>query len=83
MTFMETIDVTARFDARGQIRPIKFIWNGTTYQVESTGRTWTAKDGVHILVMVPDNRTFHLLFSPNQGIWRLIRRDDTPTITVA
>ena len=80
---METIDVTARFDNQGRIKPINFTWNGTTYRVESTGRTWTANDGVHILVMVPGNRTFHLVFSPDQGVWRLIRRDDTPTITVA
>ena len=77
---METIEVTARFDQQGRITPLNFVWQGRAYRVEGTGRRWEAKDGLHILVMVPGNRAFHLVFDCINGIWKLIRSSEIPTV---
>jgi hypothetical protein len=76
------IEVSAHFDTEGQITPLNFIWRGRTYKVESTGRRWQAKDGLHVLVMAMGNQVFHLIFSPNEVVWRLLRGGEVPTIPV-
>lgn len=77
---METIEVTALFDIQGNITPLSFIWQGRAYRVESTGRRWEAKDGLHILVMVPGNRAHHLVFNPKDCLWKLVRGTEIPTV---
>ena len=77
---METIEVTAQFDLQGRITPLGFVWQGRSYRVDSTGRRWEAKDGLHILVMVPGNRAFHLIFNRQTSIWQLIRGGEIPTV---
>lgn len=68
---MELIEVTAHFDKEGLAHPLRFTWNGRTFQVESTGRRWQDSDGQHILVMIPDAKTFELMFHPQEGRWYL------------
>ena len=77
---METVEVTATFDTEGKITPLNFIWGGRAYKVESIGRRWQAKDGLHVLVMVSGNQDFHLIFSPTEVVWRLLRGVDLPTM---
>jgi len=76
---MDTIEVTAHFDPNGHITPIDFVWEDRSYRVEGIGRRWEAKDGFHILVMVPGNQVFHLIFNRNTGIWKLIRSIEQST----
>ena len=77
---METVEVTARFDTQGGITPTSFVWQGRAYRVDSTGRHWEAKDGQHILVMVPGNRAYHLIFNNRTCIWKLVRGSEIPTV---
>ena len=77
---MEQIEVTARFDAHGQINPLGFVWKGRSYRVESIGRTWKADDGIHILVMTIRNRVYHLLFKPDKACWYLLCGGSVPTM---
>lgn len=72
---MEAIEVTAHFDNNGQVTPLHFIWKGSRYQIESVGRRWFAEDGQHILVMVPGDRIFELLFASKESRWYLGRAD--------
>jgi hypothetical protein len=68
---MEPVEVTAVFDPEGEITPLRFSYQGRTQPVSSTGRRWEDEQGLHILVMSPDNRVFELIFSPNGRIWYL------------
>lgn len=77
---MDTIEVTARFDSQGQVTPISFTWQGIVYTVESIGRRWEAKDGLHILVMDHNNRAYHLVFNEKASTWKLIRGTEIPTV---
>jgi len=77
---MDTIEVTARFDSQGNITPISFTWQGIVYTVESIGRRWEAKDGLHMLVMVIGNRAYHLVFNEKASTWKLIRGTEIPTV---
>jgi hypothetical protein len=70
---VEPIEVTARFNPQGEITPLSFVWRGHTYNVESTGRRWQGKDGVYVLVMVPGDQVYRLLFQPEEVRWKLIR----------
>lgn len=70
---METVEVLARFDTQGKVTPMNFTWNGHTYPIESTGRCWQDVRGKHILVMVPGERVFELLFNVQEGLWFLLK----------
>ena len=70
---MEAIEVTARFDAKGNIIPLTFLWQDQTYKVDSIGRNWQASDGLHILVMNNKNQAFHLIFKPHTTQWYLLQ----------
>ena len=76
---MESIEVTARIDPQGQITPLRFVWKGRSYLVESTGRRWTGADGQHILVMASSGDMFELLFAPGEGRWFLMEAGLTRT----
>ena len=69
---MEHIEAVVRFNPEGGITPLSFVWRGRTYEVLSTGRRWQAKDGLHILVMVPGEKVHHLLFSPEEVRWKIL-----------
>jgi hypothetical protein len=77
---MEKIDVTAHFTPDGHVSPVSFTWQGKLYRVDSIGRRWKAKDGLHILVMTPGNRAYHLVFKDADNTWGLIRGAEIPTV---
>jgi hypothetical protein len=54
---MQPVEVTARFDAGGQLVPLQVVQAGRAWQVESIGRRWEDTAGQHILVMLPGART--------------------------
>lgn len=68
---MELINVTVRFNSNGRIAPVDFTWGDVTYPVESTGRRWEDEQGQHILVMVPGDRVFDLVYQPSERLWYL------------
>ena len=68
---MEAIEVTANFNRDGNLIPLEFIWKGKTYPVISIGRHWKDEKGIHILVMVPDETVYELVFSPQEISWFL------------
>jgi hypothetical protein len=74
----EIIVVTAKFDERGRISPVRFIWRDNHYRIDSTGRRWVDQEGTHILVMDPRRRVFHLLFEHQASLWYLVRGSVMP-----
>ncbi len=74
----EIIEVTAKFDGRGRISPVRFIWRDHHYRIDGTGRRWVDDGGQHILVMDPRRRVFHLLFDPQESLWYLVRGSVMP-----
>ncbi|MGW8249913.1 MAG: hypothetical protein ACWGO1_04665 [Anaerolineales bacterium] len=72
---MEPVEVVAKFDPNGEITPRSFNWKGADYRVVSVGRRWEDSGSQHILVMVPDERVFELVFQPASGVWSLRRWD--------
>ena len=77
---MEIIEVTAHFDTQGHVTPLNIVLKGTSYRIEDSGRRWEAKDGLHILVMLAENRIFHLIFDRGSGKWKLVRSDEQPSL---
>jgi hypothetical protein len=69
---MEPVEVTAVFDKNGEIRPLQFTWKEQVYLVDMAGRRWTDERGQHILVMVPGDRVFELVFDPAGPRWYLM-----------
>ncbi len=67
----ELMEVTARFSSDGKITPISFKHQSHLYQVDAVGRSWTDDKGHHILVLVPGERVFELVFAPQSGGWYL------------
>jgi hypothetical protein len=67
----ERIEVTAKFDADGRVTPLRFIWKGRRYRIDTYGRRWEDTQGLHILVMIPRGRVFQLLFDRQAGMWFL------------
>jgi hypothetical protein len=74
----ETINVTAKFDERGRISPLRFIWREKHFRVDATGRRWADEEGQHILVMDTRRRVFHLLYEPQASLWYLVRGSAMP-----
>lgn len=70
MTLVST-QVTAQWDPDGGFRPRRFIWQGQTFQVESTGRQWEDEEGLHVLCMVPGGAVFDLVFHLQPAGWWL------------
>ena len=66
---MEPIEVTARFDLQGLITPLNIIKDQKTIPVTGVGRRWSDPQGVHILVMVPGEQIYELLFANAQSRW--------------
>jgi len=72
---MEPVEVLANFDLQGVVTPQRFTFHEVEYRVVSVGRRWIDEDGQHILVMVPGERVFELVFLPGSGTWSLRRWD--------
>jgi hypothetical protein len=68
---VEEIEVIARFERYGRISPKSFTWRGMDYPVISIGRSWQDDAGQHILVMVPGDQVFELVFEASKGLWWL------------
>ena len=68
---MDAIKVLTWFDDQGLMRPTKFIWEGVTYTIGSTGRRWEDQAGLHILVMDHSTRVYELVFKPGEMRWYL------------
>ena len=66
---MEPVEVTARFDLQGVITPLNIIKDQKTTPVTGVGRRWSDPQGVHILVMVPGEQIYELLFATAQNRW--------------
>lgn len=79
---MDPIQVKTRYDQEGNVIPVRFEWRGQSYLIESIGRRWQVKDGLHILVMVTGGRAFHLRYEREQQTWHLIRGGEVPTVPV-
>ena len=68
---MQPIEVTARFDAEGQLIPLQVVQQGRAFRVESVGRRWQDETGRHILVMLPGARTVELIYREDELRWYL------------
>ncbi len=68
---MEPVQVQARGKRGGGFEPLRIVWNGTEYRVESTGRSWEDEHGLHVLVMIRGGRVFELVFHLNPAGWLL------------
>lgn len=66
---MEPIDLIARFDKEGRVQPLRFVWRGVNQEIESTGRRWSTEEGLFILVMTAEKKTFRLLEVRAEGKW--------------
>lgn len=60
---MKPCNVEATFSPDGKARPIKLTWDNETLLITEKGRHWKSDDGQHMLVKVPDGRTFELLYN--------------------
>ena len=65
----EVVEVTARWDTQGEITPLSFTWQGSTYTVVSIGRRWRDEAGKHILCMAPGDQVYELVFQAVQEHW--------------
>lgn len=74
---MEPVEVSARFDTEGEVTPLRFYWDGDEYPIISTGRRWQGADGHHVLVMVPNEKVFELVFQAAGMRWYLKRPGQT------
>ena len=68
---MHSVEVLAWFDLEGRAQPLKFIWDGVTYPVASSGRQWEDETGQHTLVMDHRDRVYELVFSSAEKRWYL------------
>ena len=76
---MDKVEVTAYFDIHGKVTPLNFVWNGSTFRVEDTGRRWETKGGRHMLVMIAGHRVFHLMFECSTCTWNLVHSSLNPS----
>jgi len=70
---MEQIDITTRFNKEGKLTPLEFTLGEDRIPVLDIGRQWDTEEGKHILVMDPQQNTYHLFFSLADMSWYLIR----------
>jgi hypothetical protein len=80
---MEPVEVTVRFDAKGKVYPLRFVWSGRAIEVTSTGRRWQDQAGQHILVMSVEAKTYELVFDPNELRWYLNPSGASPKIALS
>jgi hypothetical protein len=68
---LHPVVVEARFDNEGQVTPQRFTWQGREYRVDSLGRRWRDESGMHILIMIPGEQVYELIFAPDETRWYL------------
>jgi len=66
---MKSVEVTARFDTKGDVFPINFSFQNRNYKIISAGRTWIKEDNLHFLVMTTSEQIFELIFVPKEILW--------------
>lgn len=64
----------AQFDRSGKVIPIKFYWQGHNYSIESIGRRWKDRHGLHILVQANALQVYELLYQADNEQWLLVRK---------
>jgi PncC family amidohydrolase len=67
------VEVSARQRKDGKTSPRSFTLDGNELRIEALGRRWEDALGEHILVMLPDQRVFELLYAPLEQAWYLAR----------
>lgn len=68
---LQVVEVAARWLPDGRFEPTQFVWQGRTYQVESTGRQWEDAVGLHVLCMLPGGQVLELIFQLDPACWAL------------
>ncbi len=78
----EPVQVEARLEKDGQLRPIIVVWRGREQRVVEVGRQWNEpRDGVdyrHVLVMLPNTDRLELALNLRDLSWRLVQAWTTP-----
>jgi hypothetical protein len=72
---MKSVEVTARFNTKGEVFPKNFSFQNRNYRIVSTGRTWIKEDNLHFLVMTPSEQIFELIFVPKEILWYIQLRN--------
>lgn len=70
----EPVEVTAHFDGQGKVYPVRMVYRGQAYVIDSVGRRHQADDGLHILVMTDGWRVWDLVYNPGESRWYVHRR---------
>ena len=70
----EPIEVEARQEADGELRPTAFVWRGRRLAIRDLGRRWQEDGERRFLVMTDRNQVYELAYSLAEGSWRLVRR---------
>lgn len=65
----EKVEVNARWKKSGGFTPEKVFWQGQTYLVDSTGRSWEDEEGLHLYCMVSGGQVMELKFQLNPAGW--------------
>ncbi|APF17554.1 hypothetical protein [Caldithrix abyssi] len=72
----EPIEVISHFKD-GQIRPLRFKWNGRVYKVHQLNGHWVSNQGYskqyHFSVMADTSDYFELLFDSGNFDWQIAR----------
>lgn len=70
----DSIEVIAHFQ-NGKINPLKFLWNGRTYQIKRVNNHWREPLGnadlIHFSVHASDGNCFELIFDNSDYSWQL------------
>lgn len=73
----EPVQVEARLEKDGHVRPIIVTWRGRESRVVDVGRQWNEeRDGVpyrHVLVMLPNTDRLELALSLRDLTWHLVQ----------
>ena len=75
----EPIAAQVWFDVDGRPTIRRFRWRGVDYPVTAGGRTWVDEDGLHVLVMGPDEQIYELKLDRGDLIWYLERAAARPS----
>ncbi|MCW5880318.1 MAG: hypothetical protein KIS91_05215 [Anaerolineae bacterium] len=78
----EPVQVEARLEKDGRLRPIIVVWRGREQRVVEVGRQWNAeRDGVpyrHVLVMLPNTDRLELALNLRDLTWQVVQTWTTP-----
>jgi hypothetical protein len=63
----QVVEVEATYTPDGWPILSSLVWDGDRLTVLEAGRRWKTKDGIHLLIRVPDGRVFEL--HTNGALW--------------